>query len=189
MKPDIKERILDVAMDLAAEGGFENVRQRDVAARAGIALGTLYKRFRSKEDILSALLEREAQALDRRLIKRPAAGDSEAARLVDYYDIVTRTLCRKPHLARAMLRAMTAGEAHAAANVNAYHGRMLGLVARAIVGADDRGPGPRELEIALILQHIWFAALVGWAAGFHTQKTVVELMARSSAVVLRGVEP
>jgi hypothetical protein len=41
----------------------------------------------------------------------------------------------------------------------------------------------------MILQHVWFAALVGWAAGFHTQKTVVELMARSSAVVLRGIDP
>lgn len=188
MKPDIKERILDVAMDLAAEGGFENVRQRDVAARAGIALGTLYKRFRSKEDILSALLEREAQALERRLGKRPPIGDTEAARLGDYYDIVTRTLCRKPHLARAMLRAMTAGDAHSAVNAAAYHGRMLALVARAMMG-QDRPPGPREREVAIILQHIWFASLVGWAAGFHNQKFIGDLMARTAAIVLRGYEP
>ncbi len=54
-----RDRILDVAVALAEEGGFENVRQRDVASRAGVALGTLYKSFRSKEDILSAALDRD----------------------------------------------------------------------------------------------------------------------------------
>ena len=56
MSKDRKDRILDVAVNLAEAGGFENVRQRDVADQAGIALGTLYKSFLSKEHILSAAL-------------------------------------------------------------------------------------------------------------------------------------
>jgi AcrR family transcriptional regulator len=44
-----RDRILDVAVALAEEGGFENVRQRDVAARAGVALGTLYKTSGAKK--------------------------------------------------------------------------------------------------------------------------------------------
>src|SRR5262249_4056874 len=36
-----RNKILDVASDLAEEGGFDNVRQRDVAEQAGVALGTL----------------------------------------------------------------------------------------------------------------------------------------------------
>jgi AcrR family transcriptional regulator len=174
-------------MELAAEGGFENMRQRDVAARAGVALGTLYKRFRSKEDILSALLEREARALERRLAKRPPTGASELARLADYYEIVTRTLCRKPHLARAMLRAMTAGDEHSAANATAYHGRMMAMVTRAM-REGDTPPSPRDVEVAVLLQHVWFAALVGWAAGFHDQAAVVTLMARTAAIIVRGVD-
>ncbi len=67
LEKDINERIFDVAIELAEEGGYDNVRQRDVAARAGVALGTLYKRFRSKEDILSAALERETAKLERRM--------------------------------------------------------------------------------------------------------------------------
>ena len=35
-------------MELAEEGGFEAVRLRDLASHADVALGTLYKRFRSK---------------------------------------------------------------------------------------------------------------------------------------------
>ena len=35
----------------------------DVADQAGVALGTLYRRFRSKEDLLVAALEQEAEEL------------------------------------------------------------------------------------------------------------------------------
>ena len=72
---NIFERIFDVAIQLAEEGGYDNVRQRDVAARAGVALGTLYKRFRSKEDILSAALDRETEKLERKLEKGPVKGE------------------------------------------------------------------------------------------------------------------
>src|SRR5277367_5805591 len=79
VQPEMKARrdkILDVAVALAEEGGFDNVRQRDVAAKAGVALGTLYKSFRSKEDILTAALEREAEHLERRMEDNPAKGDT-----------------------------------------------------------------------------------------------------------------
>src|ERR1700722_19916063 len=96
-----RDKILDVAVALAEEGGFDNVRQRDVAARAGVALGTLYKSFRSKEDILSAALEREAEVLERRMELKPAIGNNAIDRLANFFSIITRGLCRKPMYARA----------------------------------------------------------------------------------------
>ena len=50
-------RIVAIAMELAEQGGFEAVRLRDVAANAGVALGTVYRRFRGKGDLLLAALE------------------------------------------------------------------------------------------------------------------------------------
>ena len=61
--PEVEERtrrIVETAVELAESGGFEAVRMRDVAAHAGVALGTFYKRFRSKEDLLVAALEMES---------------------------------------------------------------------------------------------------------------------------------
>ena len=52
-------RIVQTAIHLAEEGGYEAVRLRDVAHHAHVALGTLYKRFRSKEDMLIAALTLE----------------------------------------------------------------------------------------------------------------------------------
>ena len=46
-------------MALAEEGGFDGVRLRDVAEASGVALGPLYKYFRSKEDLLLCAVNEE----------------------------------------------------------------------------------------------------------------------------------
>src|ERR1700688_2847076 len=92
-----RDKILDVAVALAEEGGFDNVRQRDVAANAGVALGTLYKSFRSKEDLLSAALEREAEQLERRMEDHPAKGDTRLERVLSVFQLMTKALCKKPN--------------------------------------------------------------------------------------------
>lgn len=55
---DRKSEILDVAEELFAEKGFDNASTNDIIGRIGIARGTLYHHFSSKEDILDALVER-----------------------------------------------------------------------------------------------------------------------------------
>src|SRR5207244_3026281 len=47
-----RRRVLDAALRLAAEGGFDGVQMRDVAAAADVALGTVYRYFSSKERLL-----------------------------------------------------------------------------------------------------------------------------------------
>jgi len=189
---DRRNRILDVAISLAEEGGFENVRQRDVAARAGVALGTLYKAFRSKEDILSAALERDAGDLEDRLGKKPVAGGSDEERLRAFFDMMTRRMCDRPNYTRSVLRAVASGEPSVAGNVVAYYGRMTGLVIGAMRGTGRLLSTPAvsqdEISLAMILQQIWFAALVGWSAGLQGPKGVREQMYTAIDLLLRGID-
>ena len=53
-----KNEILDVAEELFAEKGFDNASTNDIINRIGIARGTLYHHFTSKEEILDAIVER-----------------------------------------------------------------------------------------------------------------------------------
>lgn len=53
-----KEEILDVAEQLFAEKGFDNASTNDIINKIGIARGTLYHHFSSKEEILDAIVER-----------------------------------------------------------------------------------------------------------------------------------
>lgn len=53
-----RERILDVALDLFAEQGYEPTSLREIAERLGVTKAALYYHFSSKEDIFMALHER-----------------------------------------------------------------------------------------------------------------------------------
>ena len=53
-----KNEILDAAEELFAARGYEATSTGDILDRVGIARGTLYYHFRSKEEILDALTER-----------------------------------------------------------------------------------------------------------------------------------
>src|SRR2546423_7885649 len=53
-----RELILRAAIDVFAERGFFGAQVADVARAAGIAAGTVYLYFRSKDDLLVSIFER-----------------------------------------------------------------------------------------------------------------------------------
>lgn len=167
-------RIVETAVELAEQGGFEAVRLRDVAAHAGVAMGTVYRRFRSKEDLLLAALEQEVGKLRERVAERPPEGEGSRERAVAFFQIVTRALCRRPNLTRALIRALATGEPELSQRVAAFHNDMLELIARAVRGADASSTTPDELATANLLQQVWFASLIGWTGGLHDQDTVID---------------
>ena len=196
LRLDRADAILDAALELAAKGGFDHVRQREVAARANVALGTLYKRYRSKEDLLVAAMAREAERLEKKLEKRPARGDTIAERVASFFEVSTQHLTKQPRVAHAMIRAMTSGEPEVAAKVVAYQGRMTGLVIAAMRGrgklefvdAASAPPTQGELTYAFMLLQIWFSCLVGWSAGLFQQVSIDEQMTRAAHVLAKGLD-
>lgn len=58
-----KRALVDAAFHLIAEGGFERLRTREVAARAGVNIATLHYYFATKEDLIRAVVERVQHTL------------------------------------------------------------------------------------------------------------------------------
>jgi AcrR family transcriptional regulator len=54
-----REQLLDAAVEVMGDGGIGALTTRAVTARAGLPHGSFHYCFRSKEDLLLALLERE----------------------------------------------------------------------------------------------------------------------------------
>jgi len=181
-------RIVETAMELAEQGGYEAVRLRDLAAHAEVALGTLYKRFRSKEDILVAVLELEMEQLQDKLEANPAPGETPLERIWFFFTTATQTLVAKPNLARATLRATASGEPASAEKVLNFNERMIVLICGALVRDTDPEPLPMEQArvIAFFLQQIWFASLVGWMGGMMDVGMVVEQVRMAAALMIKG---
>src|SRR5215813_9892197 len=59
--PAKRDAILRAAIDVFAERGYFNAQVADVARAAGVAAGTVYLYFRSKDDLLVSIFERTMQ--------------------------------------------------------------------------------------------------------------------------------
>jgi AcrR family transcriptional regulator len=56
--PTTRERILDAALDLFTDQGFDGASLREIAQRVGVTKAALYYHFSSKEEMLMALHQR-----------------------------------------------------------------------------------------------------------------------------------
>jgi len=179
------KRIVVAAIELAEKGGFEGVRLRDVAAHAEVALGTVYRRFRSKEELLLAALELQMGSLEQRFAD-DLIGDAPLDRVNEFFRLTTEGMCARPHLARALVRAVVAGGPDLSQRVAAFHHRMEAMIARALRGrAGAEPPDEHERRVGQALVQVWFASLTGWASGLHGVEVILA-DTRSAADLILG---
>lgn len=105
-----RRRIVQTAAALAVRGGVEAMQMRSVAERAGVALGTLYRYFPSKMDLVVAVVTEELDLLEGGIVRRPPTADTPAERAVDVLLRATRGLMREPELADALVRSLIMAE-------------------------------------------------------------------------------
>jgi TetR/AcrR family transcriptional regulator, cholesterol catabolism regulator len=181
-------RIVETAITLAERDGFEAVRLRDIAQMADVALGTVYRRFASKEDILVAVLEYEALALQGAVDPTSFSGGTPFLRVVTMFEVLTRMFLARPNLARAVLRAVSSGVPEITEKVSGFHDMTTLVVIGALRGIDNEAyPGSaHEEQLAALLQQIWFAELVGWAGGLATMDRMIANMRAAAKLLLAG---
>jgi AcrR family transcriptional regulator len=82
-KPPQQRRtdLLDAAQSLVVEKGVAAVTLDDVTRRAGVAKGTFYLYFRSKDDLVTALQQRFSERLAERVEAAAREADTWAAKL------------------------------------------------------------------------------------------------------------
>ncbi|TVQ31182.1 MAG: TetR/AcrR family transcriptional regulator [Wenzhouxiangella sp.] len=87
-----RERLLRAVWELVGERGFEQVRMVDVAARAGLATGTVYRYFGSRGELFAAVFQR-ATALEVEHVRQALADTSGTA--ADGVEAALRTFARR----------------------------------------------------------------------------------------------
>ena len=75
-----RQRVLVAALELGADGGYDAVQMRDVAASAEVALGTIYRYFPSKDALLAAAMVEWMEDLERRVTTKAPRGDTTVER-------------------------------------------------------------------------------------------------------------
>ncbi|GAB3498601.1 TetR family transcriptional regulator [Nocardiopsis coralliicola] len=177
-----RKRIVQTAAALALRGGVEAMQMRTVAERAGVALGTLYRYFPSKMDLVVAVVTEELDLLEASISRRPPAADTIAARLVDVLQRATRALLREPELADALVRSLIMAE------ITTEIGRRItDLLWRVAEGAesDPDAQPDRASEPYLLVGALASAWVFELLAVLRSERDVDDVPTRLSAVARR----
>ena len=179
-----RQRILDAAVGLAGEGGYDSVQMREVAVRADVALGTLYRYFVSKEHLLVSALADHVTDLRGRLVERPPRGDDAADRVMDVIRRVTRALQRDPNVISAMLKSLISSGAGVGEAVGPIGVQMTEIVVSAM-RHDDAETAERDRAVAEVIQQVWLASLLWWVSGRAPARQVEDKVERAVVLLLR----
>lgn len=154
------DHLLAIARDVFTEQGVD-ASLRDVARRAGVGLGTLYRHFPTREALLEALLRASFDELTAKA-KASETSNSPAEALVSWLrDVVTVA-----HSPRGVVASMAAAIADENSALHASCVTMKAAGARLLVRAQASGLARSDLEGADLF------ALVGALAWIHDQPSL-----------------
>ena len=140
-----RERLLDAALEVFLEAGYDGASLGEITKRADLGTGTLYLHFRDKRAIYEALVRRKLMVLrqqwlgERAARKLDGAPDSEISLMVR---IVLESLLEEPRMARLVLLDGPPVETWLVQEIGREMARVLGrgvtapeLVANLVIGA------------------------------------------------------
>jgi TetR/AcrR family fatty acid metabolism transcriptional regulator len=189
---DKRERILDAAVRVFARKGFHRARVSEVARAAGVADGTIYLYFKSKDALLVSLFEDRVERLLAFLeaeLPRAASASEKLRRVIelqlgllegerDLAEVVTVILRQSTKLMKQ----------YAAPKFTAY----LDAIGRVVADGQAAGELRRDVSPHLAARAI-FGALDGiamtWALGKADRGGLVRASGQLAAIVLRGLAP
>ncbi|MEY2419929.1 MAG: TetR/AcrR family transcriptional regulator, cholesterol catabolism regulator [Actinomycetota bacterium] len=175
-----RTRVIEAAIELATEGGYDAVQMRDVAARAGVALGTVYRYFSSKDHLLAAALLEWARSLED-APTRVGNDEDPVERLVAVIRRITRASGRAPELFAALVTAITAPDPAVSECQAQVQHIVSGVLSAPLTDVD---PEIRAGAVR-VLAHVWFASLLGWVKGWTAMGQVAEELEFAARLLLR----
>jgi AcrR family transcriptional regulator len=96
--PQQSEKILSVAGRLFASNRFHETRMEDIAAAAEVGKGTLYRYFKDKDELYTALLVRAAEEVELQLQEVAAQAGGTQAKLEAIVGAIITYFDERPHL-------------------------------------------------------------------------------------------
>ncbi len=178
-----RERVIAAAMELGAEGGYDAVQMRDVATTAGVALGTIYRYFSSKDHLLAASMVDWSKELEARVTDQPPAEGSAADRVVAVIRGVTSGMEQQPKLAAAVVNAVTASDPA----VVECQREMTTTIMRVLAAPIADLPDEERDGIVRVLAHVWNSTNLGWVNGWLTVGQVGDDLEQAARLLLRDM--
>lgn len=143
----IREALFHAAAEVVGEKGYQEASISLITQRAGVALGTFYNHFESRQDILDQLLP----SLGKDLLTHVGASAREGKTLIKREELGFRGffsfLKAHPYFFRILNEASSFAPKAYEAHLELVHEGYMNFLRRARAGGEIRGFSERELEV------------------------------------------
>lgn len=157
-RPDVsderKSQILNAAEEVFTEKGFDQARMDDIAGQTGLSKGTLYLYFKSKDDLIIAILDRLFQREFRQMEKLVVADKTARACVEEFTDLATRDVSAMLRLLPIFYEFLALGfrnkyVQHALKQyLNSFLDILTPIIQRGIDSGEFRAVAAREVALA-----------------------------------------
>ncbi len=170
-----RQRIVRAALAAATRSNYDDVKMTTVARDAGVALGTVYRYFASKEHLFAAVFLEWQGALDRRLAKAAPRGDSEAERVLDVYSRVLTAFELQPQFLRILMIVEMSADANAIRTMNTAGAYFRDSMSGVFDEYDDA-----RSHIAFTITSVLFSGLRAWS---RNRMTIADVRVQVEAAI------
>lgn len=153
-----RARIVDAAVALMLTTEYERIQMRDITAAAGVALGTTYRYFASKDHLMSEAVLAWADGFP---TEPPPTGGTSRDRLKLAFKLAVRAFEPHPTAYGAVSILQGSTDPHAAAGYAAFASRQVESFERFI----PRVRPERRARIVLVMGAVLDTQLRSWSLG------------------------
>ena len=144
--PGKRERILDAAVRVFAQEGFFNAKVSQIAHAAGVADGTIYLYFKSKDDLLISLFEDRMEQVNATLRQALGSTEDPIARLQRVIELHLQMIESNRHMAEVICVELRQSSKFVKEYANPKFGEFLRLIAGAIADGQKAGALKADLD-------------------------------------------
>ncbi|WP_211359767.1 TetR family transcriptional regulator [Actinocorallia herbida] len=184
-----RRKLTEAVIEIVSETGPENLQMREVAERSGVALGTAYRYFASKEHLLAAAWANWHRQLTERVMAETAArggkkaGDTVCERVLGFVQREMRAFQRNPNFARLAVLVEASSDPYVSETL-AELGEENQRVMRALMeGVPEEIAAPAQTAIGSTLG----MGLISWTTGRATLTETQRNLTEVTRLVLRDL--
>jgi AcrR family transcriptional regulator len=190
-KEDKRARIIEAAWALSAERGIEGTTTADIAARAGIAKGTLFLYATDKDDLVFLMMHDRLSAVSDECLSTVPKRGGLVQQLTHVFGGLYALYDESGDVGRRFVRVLPGAAGDNAKKVNALTFAFIHRVAALVIEAQARGEVRGDVDAmvaANTLFALYFSGLMAWLQGFVSLNEARDgLLPASLDLLVRGL--
>src|ERR1700689_91061 len=177
-----RQRIIDAGLALLGRNEYERIQIKDVAEEAGVALGTLYHYFSSKEHLFAGVLVKWAATLRSSLARHPPQGLTPREKLTEALHRSVRAFQHQPQLARLIASLELSSDPFATEILERMDQTTSSVYMELLDGVEPR----RARTIVRTVDSVLDSQLRAWSAGRLPITSLYDYLSESIDLIFEG---